>query len=223
MTGLRQISAIRWTRERAALLALACLAAGTAGGWSIRGLRTPAGSLATATTTVPAAPAASREGSSAPQLATPAQLKEMADTQAAPLLEKLKVDPSNPGLLSALGNLYYDAQQYPVAADYYAQALQSKPGDAAVRTDMGTAFWFMGNADKAIAEFDQALTYVPNNPNTLFNLGLVKWKGKKDAAGAIAAWERLLATDPNYQARSQVEQMLAEVRNRAAEPIATAK
>ena len=216
MTGLKQISAIRWTRERAALLALACLVAGTAGGWSIRGLRTPAGSPATATTTVPAAPVVSQERSSAPQQATPAQLKEMADTQAAPLLEKLKADPSNPDLLSALGNLYYDARQYPLAADYYGRALKARPDDVAVRTDMGTAFWFMGNADQAIAEFDKALTSAPNNPNTLFNLGLVKWKGKKDAAGAVAAWERLLATNPNYEERNQVEQMLAEAKNHAA-------
>jgi len=216
MTGLKQISAIRWTRERAALLALACLVAGTAGGWSIRGLRTPAGSPATATTTVPAAPVVSQERSSAPQQATPAQLKEMADTQAAPLLEKLKADPSNPDPLSALGNLYYDARQYPLAADYYGRALKARPDDVAVRTDMGTAFWFMGNADQAIAEFDKALTSAPNNPNTLFNLGLVKWKGKKDAAGAVAAWERLLATNPNYEERNQVEQMLAEAKNHAA-------
>ena len=99
--------------------------------------------------------------------------------------------------------------------DYYARALQVKPADAAVRTDMGTAFWFMGNADRAIAEFEKALTYVPNNPNTLFNLGLVKWKGKMDAAGAIAAWEKLLATDPNYE-QKQVEQMLAEVKRHSA-------
>ena len=91
-----------------------------------------------------------------------------------------------------------------------------KPADAAVRTDMGTAFWFMGNADRAIVEFDKALTYVPNNPNTLFNLGLVKWKGKTDAAGAIAAWEKLLATAPNYEQKTQVEQMLGEARNHVA-------
>ena len=137
----------------------------------------------------------------------------MADTQAAPLLDKLKADPANPDLLIPVGNLYYDAQQYPVAVDYYARALKVKPADAAVRTDMGTAFWFMGNADRAIAEFEKALTYVPNNPNTLFNLGLVKWKGKTDAAGAIAAWEKLLATDPNYEQKAQVEQMLGEARS----------
>jgi hypothetical protein len=27
---------------------------------------------------------------------------------------------------------------------------------------------------------------------TLFNLGMMKWKGKDDAAGAIATWQELL-------------------------------
>jgi tetratricopeptide (TPR) repeat protein len=150
--------------------------------------------------------------------AGPAQLSAMADAQAEPLIERLKTDPTNPDLLASIGNLYYDARLYPLAVDYYARALKTKPSDAAVRTDMGTAFWFMGNADRALAEFDKALTYLPDNPNTLFNLGLVKWKGKMDAAGAIAAWEKLLATDPNYEQKPQVLQMLAEAKNHLPAP-----
>ena len=51
-----------------------------------------------------------------------------------------------------------------------------------MRTDMATAYWYMGNADAAIAEFNTKLTYAPDNPNTLFNLGLVKWQ-RKDGRG----------------------------------------
>jgi tetratricopeptide (TPR) repeat protein len=70
----------------------------------------------------------------------------------------------------------------------------------------------MGNADTAIAEFNKALGYAPNNPNTLFNLGVVKWQGKKDAAGAIADWEKLLAANPNYEEKDKVKQMMAEAK-----------
>ena len=206
-----QSSRVRWTRERTALLAAVCLVAGTAGGWTIGGWRS-----AKAPAPIPAA--AMQESDAAPkpmQAPDPAQLKAMADAQAAPLMEKLKADPNNADVLAAAGNVYYDAQQYPIAVDYYARALQRKPSDAAVRTDMGTGLWFMGEADRAIAEFEKALTYVPDNPNTLFNLGLVKWKGKKDGAGAAAAWDRLLKTDPNYEQKGQVEQLLAEVKSQA--------
>jgi len=81
---------------------------------------------------------------------------------------------------------------------------------------MGTAYWYMGDADRALLEFNQALSYAPNSPNTLFNRGLVKWQGKKDAAGALADWQQLLAANPDYQAKSQVEKMIAEVKSQLA-------
>lgn len=205
-------SGTRWTRERAGFLTLACLLAGIFSGWSIHGWRSSSPATATAVRAASVS-AANPNPSSTPHTPTSEQLKAMADTQAAPLIEKLSHDPANPDLLASMGNLYYDAQQYPVAVDYYARSLKARPSDAAVRTDMGTAFWYMGNSDRAIQEFNKALTIAPNNPNTLFNLGLVKWKGNKDAAGARAAWEKLLAADPAYAQKEQVESMLAEVKN----------
>ena len=74
----------------------------------------------------------------------------------------------------------------------------------------------MGDADRALLEFNQALSYAPNSPNTLFNRGLVKWQGKKDAAGALADWQQLLAANPDYHAKSQVEKMIAEVKSQLA-------
>jgi tetratricopeptide (TPR) repeat protein len=136
----------------------------------------------------------------------------MADALAAPMLDKLKSDPRNADLLTSVGNVYYDAQQYPIAVDYYDRALKTRPSDSAVRTDMGTAYWYMGNVDAAITEFNKALTYDPNKPNTLFNLGLVKLQGKKDTVGAVADWEKLLAANPNYEAKDKVQQMLAEAK-----------
>jgi tetratricopeptide (TPR) repeat protein len=140
----------------------------------------------------------------------------MANTHAAPLLDQLKSNPQNPDLLASIGNVYYDAQQYPIAVDYYTRTLKLKPSDAAVRTDMATAYWYMGNADSAIAEFNKALAYEPTNPNTLFNLGIVKWKGKMDASGASDAWKRLLAANPNYEGKDKVKQLLAEADARTA-------
>jgi cytochrome c-type biogenesis protein CcmH/NrfG len=196
-----------WTGVQAYTLAVVCLLLGMAGGWLIRGSQSPAQPVEAATVTAPA-PA----GMNAPPNAqpTPEQMKQMADTQAAPLIKKLKSDPNNPELLASVGNFYYDAQVYPIAVDYYGRALKAKPSDAGVRTDMATAYWYMGNADDAITEFNKALTYEPNKPNTLFNRGLVKWQGKMDINGAVADWEKLLATNPNYEGKDKVEQMIAE-------------
>ena len=213
MTDTNRILAVRWTRERAALLAGVCLLLGIAGGWSIRGSHRSAAADAVQTGRSAIAPAnVAGTGSAVPAAA---RLKEMAETQAAPLLEKLKSDPHNPDLLTGVGNVYYDAQQYPNAIDYYVRALKVKPSDAAVRTDLGTAYWYMGNPDAAIAEFKKALVYEPNNPNTLFNLGLVRWKGKKDGAGALGDWNKLLAANPNYEGKDKVEKMMNEVKSQS--------
>ncbi len=198
-----------WTGVQAYTLAVVCLLLGMAGGWLIRGSQSPA---AAAPAVAVSAPAPTGMGGAANGQPTPEQMKQMADTQAAPLIEKLKSDPNNPELLASIGNSYYDAQQYPTAVDYYGRALKAKPSDAAVRTDMATAYWYMGNADTAIAEFNKSLTYEPNKPNTLFNLGLVKWQGKMDINGAVADWEKLLATNPNYEGKDKVEQMIAEAK-----------
>jgi len=213
MKHTRQTPIKQWTIKKALMLSVACLLAGIAGGWFIGAIKGSAPAVSAQATAV-ATPAG--QGSAAIPSPSPDRLKELADAQVAPLLEKLKSDPRNPDLLVGIGNLYYDAQRYPDAIDYYGRALNVKPSDANVRTDMGTAYWYTGNADSAIAEFNQALKDAPDNPNTLFNRGLVKWKGKVDAAGAIADWQRLLAISPNYAAKDQVKQMMAEAKSHEA-------
>ncbi len=214
--GTNDLFAKQWTRPRVLALSAVCLVAGIAGGWAIHGAQNPAkkeAAMASDNATEAAASAIP-----APPSPGADKLKTMADNQAAPLIAKLKADPKNCDLLTSIGNLYYDAKQYPVAVDYYRQALEIKPSDAAVRTDMATAYWYLGNADKAIAEFNTALKYAPANPNTLFNLGLVKWEGNHDGAGAIADWKLLLATSPGYASKDRVEKMLSDVEKQVAKP-----
>jgi len=199
----------QWTSKQALILVTLCLAVGIGGGWFIRGLTGPAmGAQHTASGETPAVPANS--STPAPNVES---LRAMADSQAAPLLTKLQSNPNDPGTLSSIGNLYYDAQQYATAVSYYNRALQANPSDASVRTDMATAYWYLGNVDEAIAQFNKALAYAPTNPNTLFNLGLVKWQGQHDSAAAIALWKKLLESNPNYEQKDKVLKMLSDVQS----------
>jgi cytochrome c-type biogenesis protein CcmH/NrfG len=205
----RSTSIEQWTSVQAYVLAVICLLVGVAGGWFIRGSQSPAAS--TAETANPSAPASSAANPGV-QAPTPAEMQKMADTQAGPLIEKLKADPNNPQLLADVGNVYYDAQQYPTAIDYYQRALKLEPANTGVRTDMATAIWYTGNPDEAITEFKKSLAYEPNKANTLFNLGVVEWQGKMEVDQAVATWQKLLDTNPNYADKDKVLQLMAQAK-----------
>lgn len=200
----------QWTSVQAYALAAVCLMVGIAGGWFVRGSQAP-GSAAVqsvaAATTAQANPASSQPSRE--------EMRRMADKQAEPLLAKLHSDPKNAELLANLGNIYYDTQQFPVAIDYYQKSLKLKPKDASVRTDMATAYWYVGSADSAIAEFNKALADEPNKANALFNLGVVQWQGKLDVEAALATWQKLLETNPNYENKDKLLELMAQVKKHA--------
>ena len=190
-----------WSSTQAYLLAAFCLLLGVALGYLFRG-----------------------SASSMPQSATAPQSTSVPNTQAqaalqqsvVPLLEAVNRSPADYDALVKLGDLYYDGQQFPNAIQYYERALVIHPENPDVRTDLGTAYWYIGNADKALAEMEISLKYKPGHPQTLFNLGWVKWQGKADAKGAVAAWQNLLKTNPDYPQKQQVEQYIAKAKEHAA-------
>jgi tetratricopeptide (TPR) repeat protein len=205
----------QWTSVQAYVLAVICLLVGIAGGWFIRGSQSAATTTATAAaesgSAAAQAPGMANAGAATPT-PTPVEMQKMADTQAGPLIDKLKSDPNNAGILENVGNVYYDAQVYPTAIDYYQRALKAQPANTGVRTDMATAYWYTGDADTAIAEFQKSLAYEPNKANTLFNLGIVEWQGKMDIDKATATWEKLLATNPNYEGKDKVLELMAQAK-----------
>jgi len=129
---------------------------------------------------------------------------------AAQLLASAQQNPKDPTVFIQLGDLYSDHKQYPKAIAYYGKALELRPDDVNVRTDLGTAFWYTGDAQKALAEYEKSLKVDPKHPQTLFNVGLVKWQGLGDTAGAVAVWKKLLQLNPDFPQRAQVENLIQQ-------------
>ena len=200
-------TAIAWTSAQAYLLAAFCLLLGGALGYLFRGSASPVASAAAAATP--------QQGSAAPSQQSSAEAQAMVEQSAAPLLEALKQNPNDFDSLVKLGNVFYDGQQFANAIQYYERALALQPENVDVRTDMGTAYWYSGNADKALAELQTSLKYKPGHPQTLFNLGWVRWQGKADPKGAIEAWQQLLKTNPDYPEKQKVEQYIAKAKEHA--------
>jgi len=195
-----------WTGTQAYILAAFCLLLGVGLGYLFRGSASP--------TSAQASPAA--QASNFNQQSADAQMQAALAQAAAPLLEAVNKNPNDYDSLVKLGNVYYDGKQYPNAISYYQRALAIHPENADVRTDMGTAYWYSGDADKAITTMQASLKYRPGHPQTLFNLGWVRWQGKGDPKGAVEAWQELLKANPDYPQREQVEQYIAKAKEHSA-------
>lgn len=193
-----------WSTRQVYAMAVGCLLLGLVIGYLFRGSESP---KATAVQ-----PAASAEPSPHP-MPSMEQMKAMGDKQAAALLEKLKTDPNNADLLAQVGNIYKATHQFKEAENYYQKSVKADPRNAAVRGDLAACLYYNGDVDGAIAQLQASLKNNPKDANSLFNLGVMKWQGKKDGPGAVAAWQRLLKSNPDLEEnkKSQVQQMIADV------------
>src|SRR5581483_290606 len=112
--------------------------------------------------------------------------------------EILARDPKNATAAVKAANLLYDGQRYIEAIPLYQQAFELLPNDINVSTDLGTALWYAGRPDDALAQYQKSLALNAAHGQTLFNMGIVRADGKHDYAGAADTWETLLKTNPNY-------------------------
>lgn len=199
-----------WTRVY--LKAAICLVVGLAVGYLLRGSRSSASSVLPAASVAKSSVRAGAMG--AREMPGGAgHMQQMANKQAAPLLERLKSDPNNSALLIQVGGIYHTTHQFKQAAEYYDKALQVDPKNVAIRTKLASSLFRMGDADGAIAQLNQALSYDPKDANALFDLGVVKLNGKQDGKGALAAWQRLLKSNPQLSAdrKATVQKLMAAV------------
>jgi cytochrome c-type biogenesis protein CcmH/NrfG len=198
-----------WQAKQAYAMAVICLVVGLAIGYLFRGSQSPVAPAQPAANAHPAASAGGMGG----RMPSLEEMKQMADKKAAPLLEKLKSDPNNKVVLVQVGNIYEATHRFKDAAGYYDRALQVDPKDVALRTQMASSLYYGGDVDGAISQLQESLHYDPKDANALFNLGMIKWQGKKDSKGAMAAWQQLLKSNPQLSAdrKAQVQKVMADV------------
>jgi len=111
-----------------------------------------------------------------------------------------------------LANLNFDQKNYSDAINLYKNALQIRPDDLQVHTDMGTAMFYQNRFDDAIAEFQQILQKDPKNAQALFNLGVTMLHGKNDPKRALEYWEKMVDTNPDHPQAAFVKEQIQKMK-----------
>jgi len=96
-----------------------------------------------------------------------------------------------------LGNMFFDAEQYPQAITWYEQAMALNPNDTNVSTDLGVAYYYTNQPDRALKQFDHSLSIDPRHIKTLLNVGIVRAFGRQDFAGAGKVWQQVVDLSPD--------------------------
>lgn len=203
-------SGLGWSPAQVYVMATICLALGLALGYLFRGSQTHPD-----TAYAPNQPKSTGQPAMQQQMPTLDEMTQMAAKRAEPLLAQLRTDPNNAGLLKQVAKIYESTHQFKEASDYYKKALDVNPTDVPTRTEMASCMYYNGDVDGALRQLQESLKYDPTDINALYNLGMIKWQGKKDTAGALAAWEKLLQEHPNFDRRSIVERSIARAKQQS--------
>jgi cytochrome c-type biogenesis protein CcmH/NrfG len=175
-------------------------------GWIIGTQQAPARPFESAPAPVAQAAAGTPPPSSPQAAAAPFD-----EAQAAALRTIADKDPANAQSRVQLGNMYFDAERYQDAIQWYEAALKLNPGDVSVSTDLGVCFYYTNQPDRAVRQMEESLRLDARHTKTLLNLGIVKAFGKQDLAGAAAAWEEVVRVAPGSQEAAAAQRSLANL------------
>jgi cytochrome c-type biogenesis protein CcmH/NrfG len=168
----------------AIVLGIAGMFFGILVGWII-GSQQGSGRVSTSAVSTPAASAQAQQ-----------QAPPLDEARASALRTTAQQNPSDAATRVQLANMYFDAERFQEAADWYEQALKIDPKDINASTDLGIAYYYMNQPDRALAQFDKSLAIDPRHAKTLLNVGIVRAFGKQDLKGAAEAWQKVIEIAP---------------------------
>jgi tetratricopeptide (TPR) repeat protein len=112
-----------------------------------------------------------------------------------------------------LGNFAYDHQRWPEAIRQYQEAIASGVNTADVHTDLGNAFRFSGQPEKALAEYQVAQKLNPQHENSMFNQISLFTEVLHEPTRAVPLCEEFIRRFPASDKLFVVRQQLARIKN----------
>lgn len=124
------------------------------------------------------------------------------------LQDRAEANPRDAAAARELADLLYDLERWEPAVFWYRRALELEPKNTHARTDLATCYFHLNRHDEALAEYAKALELEPRKPQALYGLALTRLHGKKDRAGAEAAYRELRQAHPDFPGLEQLAREL---------------
>ena len=108
----------------------------------------------------------------------------------------IESDPKNASAHTQLANVYFDAERWNDAIEWYEKSLKIDPNDPDVSTDLGVSYYYTNRPDQALAQFEHSLRIDPKHTKTMLNKGIVLAFGKEDLGAAAEEWKKVVELAP---------------------------
>ncbi len=156
---------------------------------------------------------------SAPQEQANPQMEVMA--RIAALAKILETEPNSAGVLTQMGNDYFDLGNYRKSIECYGKSLEVDPNKPDVLADMAIAYRKIGEYQLAADTFRKAIELNPKHQLALFNMGIVLRDDLKDDKGALDTWRRFLDVAGDSRFAVMVKPWVKQLEDKTAQSGAT--
>ena len=113
-----------------------------------------------------------------------------------------------------LGNWNYDRHNWTHAIEHYQEAITDGADNPDVRTDLGNCFRFIGEAQKALEQYQIAQTENPMHENSLFNQAGLYAEVLHDDQRALATAREFLKRFPQSDRAAAAGQLISNLQER---------
>jgi cytochrome c-type biogenesis protein CcmH/NrfG len=139
--------------------------------------------------------------------------------QVAALMAKIAADPKDTASLQALGNIYYDADDFANALTFYDKIAVLQPKDDGSWIAVAAAAFQSGKSARAFKAWNNALAINPDNIEAHYGLGhYYADQTPPDNDKAKAEWEKVIAIDAASPLAKEVASELAAINSAGATP-----
>ncbi len=123
------------------------------------------------------------------------------------LRDVIKADPRNPYAYNFLGAALFETGQHEAARDAYRAAVRLAPSYLGARVALSNVLRKLGDLDGALSQANEALRRFPGDGDAMQAAGLA-YAAKGNRKAAKKQLENFLASNPELEARLEVEQIL---------------